>query len=76
MSLSDIMGNMDLSVYPQVGLIIFLVVFVGVMTRTFSRARRGEYARIGASAIEDPALVAPDHEQRPATHAMDGRKGS
>lgn len=76
MSLSDIMGNMDLSVYPQVGLIIFLAVFAGVMARTFSRARRSEYARIGASAIEDPTRVSVERERRCETRTTDGRTGS
>lgn len=73
MSLSDIMGHMDLSVYPQVGLIIFLTIFAGMMVRTFSRAKRQDYVRIGSMAIEDPTPVGTGHEQQPATRATDGR---
>lgn len=45
MSLSDIMGNMDLSVYPQIGLVIFLAVFGGVVARVLSRRHAGEWER-------------------------------
>lgn len=38
MSLSDIMGHMDLSVYPQIGLVIFLAVFGLVVARLMGRA--------------------------------------
>lgn len=47
MSLSDIMGNMDLSVYPQIGLVIFLAVFAGMVVRICSRRDRAEWRRCG-----------------------------
>ncbi len=47
MSLSDIMGHMDLSVYPQIGLVIFLAVFAMVVSRLLGR-RTGEASRAHA----------------------------
>lgn len=38
MKLSDIMGQMGLASYAEVGLVIFLAVFVLVAIKTFSRA--------------------------------------
>lgn len=57
MSLSDIMGNMDLSVYPQIGLVIFLAVFAGVVGRIFSRRHAGEWKRHASIPISEAALV-------------------
>ena len=33
MKLTDIMGHADLSTYPEIGLVIFLVVFVSIVWR-------------------------------------------
>lgn len=76
MSLSDIMGNMDLSVYPQIGLIIFLAVFAGVMARTFSRVKRREYERLGAMAMEEPLPAQSSTQTRRAMQASDRRQGT
>lgn len=40
MRLSDIMGNMDLTIWPQVALVIFIGLFIGIVIRTFSKSRR------------------------------------
>ena len=39
MSLSDILGHMDLSVFPQVALFIFATAFAAVVIRTTRRDR-------------------------------------
>jgi cbb3-type cytochrome oxidase subunit 3 len=53
MRLSDIMSGLDLSIYPQVALVIFLVVFAAVMLRLFSRTRAREFAHAAALPLED-----------------------
>lgn len=72
MSLSDIMGNMDLSVYPQIGLVIFLAVFGGVVVRIFSRRYAGEWKRHASIPISDPVRVGTDRSSGIGRHA-DGR---
>lgn len=48
MRLSDIMSNMDLSVYPILALVLFVGVFVLVMGRVFrtDRSHHAQWARI------------------------------
>ncbi len=72
MSLSDIMGNMDLSVYPQIGLVIFLAVFGGVVVRIFSRRHAGEWKRHASIPISDPVRVGTERSSGIGGHA-DGR---
>ncbi len=59
MSLTDLMSSMDLAVYPQVAMVIFMGVFAGVAWRT--------YARGGAGAAEAHRRMAllPLEEGRP-----------
>ena len=40
MSLSELMSNMDLSFWPQVALVIFLVIFIGVLIKTFAKSEK------------------------------------
>lgn len=53
MSKSDMMSAMDLSMFPQIALVIFLVVFAGVLVRVFSRARTKEYEEASRLPLED-----------------------
>jgi len=48
MRLSDIMSRLDLTLYPQIALVLFLIIFVGAMKRVFARARTEEF-KFGAS---------------------------
>ena len=59
MRLSDIMSRLDLSIYPQVALVLFLIVFVSVMTRTFSRTRAQELDHAAHLPLEDDAKGCP-----------------
>lgn len=40
MRLSDIVSNLDLSIYPQVALLIFVATFIAISIRTLRRSRR------------------------------------
>ncbi|MGF1511671.1 MAG: cbb3-type cytochrome oxidase subunit 3 [Myxococcota bacterium] len=51
MRLSELMSSMDLSFYPQVALVIFLAVFIGVVVRLFTR--KEEYERAARLPLED-----------------------
>ena len=55
MSLTDLMRHADLSVYPQIGLIIFLGVFVAVSLRAMRLNRSQDIERISRLALEDDA---------------------
>ncbi|MEM1022927.1 MAG: cbb3-type cytochrome c oxidase subunit 3 [Myxococcota bacterium] len=53
MRLSELMSNMDLAFYPQVALVIFLLIFAVVCVRVFSRKRSKEYERASRLPLED-----------------------
>lgn len=56
MSLTEIMHNADLSLYPKVGLIIFLGVFLLVCYRTMRMKRHADLGRMAGLALEDDAM--------------------
>ncbi len=51
--MSDIVSFLDLSTYPQVALVIFLGVFVGVLWRVLDRTRAAELESHGRMPLED-----------------------
>lgn len=53
MRLSDIMAGLDLTIFPQAALVIFLGVFAAVMWRTLSRARRAEHDHAASLPLDD-----------------------
>ncbi|MEO1230648.1 MAG: cbb3-type cytochrome c oxidase subunit 3 [Myxococcota bacterium] len=53
MSLSKLMSSMDLSLYPQIALVIFLAVFAGVLVRLFSRKHAEEYEKASRLPLDD-----------------------
>ncbi|GMV25295.1 MAG: hypothetical protein AMXMBFR58_13260 [Phycisphaerae bacterium] len=56
MRMSDIVGYLDLSVYPQVALVLFLGVFAAVVWRATSRSRRAEFEAIARiPLVDEPA---------------------
>lgn len=55
MRLSDIMSGMDLTVYPEIGLVIFLWVFAAIAARLYGRRRREELERFASMALEPEA---------------------
>jgi hypothetical protein len=54
MRLSDIMSRLDLAVYPEVALVLFLGVFAAVMIRVYGRSRSQEMSRAASMPLEDP----------------------
>lgn len=69
MRLSDIMGSVDLSIWPQAALVLFLAVFIGVVCRVFGRSRRAEYEAAARIPLEDGVVTA-------RTGAGDAKKGA
>jgi cbb3-type cytochrome oxidase subunit 3 len=68
MKLSDVVGHAGLAFYTEVALILFFVVFVAVLWRTWSPSRRAELEAQGRMPLDDAApLPAATHEGAPAT---------
>ena len=72
MRLGEIMSHMNLAVFPQIGLILFLTIFVGAMWRVL-RSSRSEMRACAAIPLDDDAVVTPRCDQRAGSDA--GRKG-
>ncbi len=67
MRLSDIMSNMDLTVYPQVALVIFLAVFAAVVWRVFHRRTASEFAAHASLPLDESPVV--ERTQAASTNA-------
>ena len=57
MRLSDIMGGLDLTVFPQVALVMFLAIFAVVMGRVLRRGRGKDFERAAALPLEDGTRI-------------------
>lgn len=64
MKLSDIMGNAGLSMYAQVALLIFVVVFIAIIIRTWAPSRRHE--------LQEAAML-PLNDELPAARPASAR---
>lgn len=62
MSLTDVMSAMDLAVYPQVAMVLFMAVFVSVAWRVLSKPRREEHARAARLPLEEGSRVCERRE--------------
>ncbi|HJL40867.1 MAG TPA: cbb3-type cytochrome c oxidase subunit 3 [Myxococcales bacterium LLY-WYZ-16_1] len=57
MRLSELMSHMDMTFWPQVALVIFMGIFVGVLFRVFSRKRTAEYERAKQIPLADDVVT-------------------
>jgi len=57
MSLTDIMEHAGLSIYAQISLVIFLVVFIAITVRTFAPSRRREMEDAARLPLADETAV-------------------
>lgn len=53
MSLSELMSHADLSLWPQVGLILFMAIFAGVLVKTFAKSQQGKHEAARFLPLED-----------------------
>jgi len=53
MRLSELMSNMDLAFYPQVALVIFLLVFAGVIVTVCSKAKTKDFEEAARLPLDD-----------------------
>lgn len=57
MSLSELMGHMDLSLWPQMALVLFLAAFGGVLARLYCRGgARAEAERQSQIPLSDEPI--------------------
>jgi cbb3-type cytochrome oxidase subunit 3 len=62
MSLSDIMGAMHVPLYAEVGLVVFVALFAGVLVNLFSRRNRAIFDRARFLPLEEDSIAATDAE--------------
>jgi hypothetical protein len=53
MRLSDIMSAMGLAAFPEIGMVIFVVVFAAITVRVFGRRRPELLERYAGMALDD-----------------------
>ena len=53
MRLSELMSNMDLAVWPQIALVLFLGIFAGVVIRTFSKSAQDQLKAASRLPLDD-----------------------
>ncbi len=70
MSLSDIMSNAGLAIYAEIALVIFVLVFIGVVARVLAPSRRRHWEETGQLPLDDgpqpgSKASAPPHGEDP-----------
>jgi len=68
MKMSDVVSSLGLSVYPIVALVLFLLVFAGVVYRVSRRGAREE--------LSDAARLPLHDEHTAVSEAMSGGRGA
>lgn len=53
MRLSDLMSAADLDIWPQMALVIFIAVFVGVVVKTFAKSQQKNHEEARFLPLED-----------------------
>jgi cbb3-type cytochrome oxidase subunit 3 len=64
MKLSDIMSHAGLSMYAQVALVLFLIVFIAIAIRTFLPSRRLEMDEAARLPLDDGPVLRPRLQER------------
>jgi cbb3-type cytochrome oxidase subunit 3 len=59
MKLSDILGHADLSIYAEVGLVLFILAFLGIVWWTFRPGARARWRSDAQMPLDD------EHPQQP-----------
>ncbi len=64
MRLTDIMSGLNLSIYPQIALVIFVAVFTGMLIRVFSRSRSSEFERAANLPLHEDGDIASGLQEK------------
>ena len=67
MRLSELMSNMDLSIYPQIGLVMFLLIFTVVVARILNRNNNPIYEQASLIPLTED-VVTPRSQTATATN--------
>lgn len=59
MSLSDIMSGSGLHLFAEIGLVLFLLLFAGVLVYTFAKRNREVFERARHAPLDDAPAVRP-----------------
>lgn len=62
MKLSDVMSAADLAIYAEVGLVLFMLVFVAVAVRVLLPSKDRDYERAGQIPFSDEPTHSPNAE--------------
>ncbi len=54
MRLSEIMSAAGLEVFAEIGLVLFLAIFAGVVVYTFTKSNRATFERARTAPLDDP----------------------
>lgn len=65
MSLTDIVSAADLTIFPKIGLVLFLAAFIALMVRTFVRYGPARAGAAAAMPLEDDDAAAPSSDHTP-----------
>lgn len=65
MKLSDIMSSAGLSGYAEIALVLFMVVFVAIVIRTFAPSRREAMQRAAMMPLDDGQRADTSERQEP-----------
>ena len=63
MRLTDIMSHMDLSIYPQIGLVLFLVAFAAVVWKVLRSEKQENQRRASMPLDRDGMSEYREHEE-------------
>ena len=55
MRLAEIMGAAGLQIFAEIGLVLFLAIFAGVLVYTFTKRNRATFERARTAPLEDAA---------------------
>ena len=63
MRLAEIMGMAGLQVFAEIGLVMFLLLFAGVLVSTFSRKNRAMFERAREAPLDDAPGASPERSR-------------
>ena len=69
MRLSELMSAADLDFWPQVALLMFMAIFVGVLVKTFSKSQQKNHEEASKLPLEDDEDVQRQINRKVNGHA-------
>ena len=53
MRLSEIMSQMSLTIYPEIGLVLFLGIFIVAVRQVFAKSKQGDWEQASRLALQN-----------------------